>query len=78
MQKYLKLSTAYQETNMNLFSSDFKIKKFDRIDEIVEEFYTQRMQGYTLRKRYLISKYKKDCLIIENQIRFINEIIEGK
>ena len=50
MQKYLKLSTTYQETNMNLFTSDYKIKKFDRIDEIFEEFYIQRMQGYTLRK----------------------------
>ena len=64
MQKYLKLSTTYQETNMNLFTSDYKIKKFDRIDEIVEEFYTQRMHGYTLRKRYLISKYRKEFLII--------------
>jgi DNA topoisomerase-2 len=78
MQKYLKLSTTYQETNMNLFTSDYKIKKFERIEEIVEEFYTQRMQGYTLRKRYLVSKYKKDFLIILNQIRFISEIIEGK
>lgn len=76
--KYLKLSSVHQQNNMHLFDASRAIRKYESIKDIVDEFYEVRMGGYTRRKRYLISKFKKESGIVTNQIRFIQQIMNGR
>jgi DNA topoisomerase-2 len=57
MEKYLKISANLQENNMVLFDSQFKLKKYKTVYEIVEEFYEERIKTYTKRKEYLVSRF---------------------
>lgn len=44
---------------MHLFTAAGKIKKFDNIEAVLEEFYEVRIESYKKRIRYLLSKYEK-------------------
>jgi DNA topoisomerase-2 len=75
--KKLKLLTNLSLTNMVLFDSNRKIKKYNDIAEIMEEFFGVRLDYYHRRKAYLCSKLAKDCEVISNKVRFILEVIAG-
>ena len=62
---------------MHLYGSNGKIKKYDSINHILEEFYTVRMGFYVKRKEYMLAKYKRELDIYESKIRFITEFING-
>lgn len=44
---------------MILFNAANKIQKYETIVDIVEEFYQQRIEAYSRRKSYLLSKFKR-------------------
>ena len=64
--------------NMILFSPEGKIKKYDSIEEILDEFYYIRIKYYELRKNYLLNIFKNEINIINNKIRFIEMVINNK
>jgi len=48
------------------------------VQEILQEFYTVRLHGYSLRKEYLLSRLKHVLQILGNKLRFIREVIDGQ
>jgi DNA topoisomerase-2 len=74
----LKLTTDIRLTNMMLFDKDYKLKKFNNVDEILEYFYNVRYDFYIKRKEDLISKIERKKLIIQNKGNFIQYILQGK
>jgi len=75
IEKKFKLNSKFSTTNMVLFDSQGKPKKFDSVEEIMEEFYNLRMVYYDKRKDYLLSKLQRDLEILENKKRFILAVI---
>lgn len=61
-----------------MFDSQNKIKKYDTIADIVEQFYQERIKAYARRKRYLISKCRRELEILDAKIQFINAVMMGK
>lgn len=57
---YFKLIAPAACTNMVLFDSNNKIKKYESVQEILEEFYLIRLEFYHKRKEYLISKLDRE------------------
>ena len=79
--KIFKLSTTISTTNMVLFDSKNKIKKYANVNDIMDEFYEVRLQYYEKRKEYLLAKIgfslsknqaKRDFinLVLSNEIPF--------
>ena len=60
---------------MVLFNPDGKIKKYNNISEILEEFYVWRLDLYEKRKSYLVSKVMRDIDILSNKKKFILAVI---
>lgn len=75
--KYLRLTANYQLNNMHLFSGQRTIRRYEHVSQILDEFYEQRLDGYSRRKKYLISKFRKESDILANQTRFIQQVMEG-
>ena len=75
IEKLLKLSKQINNTNMVLYNNNLELTKYNNVNDIISEFYKVRLHHYTLRKQYLLDKYNKDKIKIENRIRFINEFI---
>ena len=56
IEKILKLTEYISEKSIILWNSEGKVKRYECIQTIVDEFYENRLKGYQLRKNYLISE----------------------
>ena len=74
--KYLHLYKTIKQSNMNLYTADYKIKTFKTTDEIMLEFYNWRLSFYDKRKELLLKKLNDSMKLISNQIKFIELVIQ--
>ena len=77
LQKLLKLYTTNTTTNMHLFDADDKLKKYERVDEIITDYYDTRLKLYQTRKDYMMDALKKELVLLSNKARYIKENLDG-
>tara|TARA_Y100000816_G_scaffold289290_1_gene275462 strand:- start:390 stop:2189 length:1800 start_codon:yes stop_codon:yes gene_type:complete len=75
LEKLLKLSTSVSTTNMHLFDSNEKLKKYESINKIIDDYYEKRLDMYDLRKKYILKNLEKELLVLYNKKRYITEIL---
>lgn len=73
LEKKLKLTTTKSETNMWLFDKNQRLKKYDNIKEIIDEYIVERYEGYEKRKLYMIAELNRIVTLLSNKARFIEE-----
>ena len=73
LEKKLKLFTTKSETNMWLFDKNQRLKKYDNVKEIIDEYIVERYEGYKKRKLYLINALQRKLTLLTNKARFIEE-----
>ena len=73
LEKKLKLYTTKCESNMYLFDKDQRLKKYNSIEEIINEYFMERFKGYTLRKQHMINELNRIVMLLSNKARFIEE-----
>ncbi|KAI5866663.1 type II DNA topoisomerase [Durotheca rogersii] len=73
-----KLVKQVATSNMVAFDSRGMVRKYDRVEDIMEEFYVYRMKMYTQRRSHWISVYDTEFRKLSNQARFVREIMDGK
>ena len=61
---------------MNLFNSDDKLKKYENVEEIIDDYYEIRLEHYEYRKKYMIDNLEKEIVILSNKVRYIKENLE--
>ncbi|TFK30660.1 DNA topoisomerase II [Coprinopsis marcescibilis] len=74
--EFFGLTSKVSTTNMILFDFDGKIKKYDTPEEILEEFYPMRLAYYQKRKDYQANTLETAYDKLNNQIRFIEMIVD--
>lgn len=74
--KLLKLTTTVSTSNMHLFNKDCKLKKYDNIINIIDDYYIVRMEIYSTRKNYLINEMKNILIKLTNKARFIQGVLD--
>ena len=74
----LKLQTHISTTNMVLFTENDQLKKYDTIDEIIDNFCKVRFSFYQKRKKYQIQMMEKDLKHLGNKERFITAVINDE
>ena len=77
LEKTLKLYSTSSNTNMNLFNAEDKLRKYDTVEEIIEDYYDIRLEYYEDRKDNLIDILEKQLLILSNKAKYIQELING-
>jgi DNA topoisomerase-2 len=75
--KLLKLTTTISATNMHMFTSQFKLKKYISVEEIIHEFYDIRIDLYQKRKDYLIREMESKLVKLSNRARYIQETLSS-
>ena len=73
----LKLYKYIRSTNMVMFNYKGQLKKFDIVDEIINEYCIVRFDFYTKRKNYLLNNLKHDIKYLGNKKRFLENIRDG-
>ena len=77
LEKTFKLYTTKSTTNMHLFDKDQKLKRYNSIYKIIEEYYPVRLDCYNKRKEFLINDLQLKVKILSNKARFIKEQCEN-
>ena len=75
LEKALGLYTTRTTTNMNLFDSRQRLKKFTTVYEIMDSYFTVRHELYVKRKEYQMEKLAQQLVKLSNKARFIQEQI---
>ena len=73
LEKKFRLYTTKTTTNMYLFDSEQKLKKYKTIASIIDDYIPVRMKTYQDRITYLIQQLEREVLILSNKARFIQE-----
>ncbi|KAI6456336.1 DNA topoisomerase 2 [Pyricularia oryzae] len=73
-----KLQKNVAITNLVAFDTNGQIRKYDKVEDILEEFYHYRLNVYAARKAHWLRVFDADYRKLTNQYRFISEIIDGK
>lgn len=74
----LKLATMINTSNMVCFHPSGRIKKYETPLEIIQDFYTYRLEYYDVRKAYRLNAIKEELNKLENRVRFIANVIALK
>lgn len=64
-------------SNMVLFTADGTIKKYESVDEIIDDFCKVRFEYYVKRKSHNLSELNKDIKFLGNKKRFLQEVMNG-
>lgn len=82
IEKILKINKIVRTSNMHLFTSEYHnnshIKKYENIEEIIDDYMLTRIKGYENRKKYQLEKLQEDIKILSNKFRFIEMIIRNE
>jgi DNA topoisomerase-2 len=77
LEKLLKLYSTSSTTNMNLFNSEDKLKKYGSVSEIIDDFFNVRLEYYGMRKAHLIDVLEKELIVLSNKAKYIQEVLNG-
>jgi DNA topoisomerase-2 len=64
--------------NMHMYNNKGIITKYDRVEDILKEFYFIRLVYYNKRRLYMLKTIQDELDIYESKIRFIEEFISGE
>lgn len=71
----LKMIKKINLTNLHAYTKLGNIQKYNKIEDIIDEYYIVRLEGYVSRKEYLLKIYKHMFELIAYKVKFIKEII---
>lgn len=72
----LKLSSILNINNMVMFDENFKIRKYDTPEDIIDNFCAVRLVYYEQRKAKMILELNNKIKILKNKLRFISEVMD--
>ena len=75
--KLLKLTSTVSTNNMHLFDYDDKLKKYNKIEDIIEDYFHKRIELYDERKKHMILEIEKELIIMTNKAKYIQEVLKG-
>lgn len=79
LHRVFKLQTTMATTSMVLFDSNGCIRFYDTPEQILEEYYNVRLNGYVKRKAYLIGLLEAEAKRLSNQVSWdLSAVLRGK
>ena len=78
LHKTLKLSSSISTTNMTLFDERGRIVRHESPEAILRDFYAIRLEFYEKRKLHLCEVLTKEWTKLDNRVRFILAVVDGK
>jgi DNA topoisomerase-2 len=77
LEKQFKLFSTNNSTNMHLFDANDKLKKYDKVQDIIDDYFVKRLELYQKRKDYMVDALSKELLVLSNKSRYISELLAG-
>lgn len=74
--KSLKLVTKYGMTNMVLLDANDVPRRYDSVEQIMEDFYLLRIDLYNQRIRKVLRDFEEDIKDLSDKMRFVKHVID--
>lgn len=74
----LHLSSTIRTSNMHMFDSVGKIRKYEDVAEIEKEHFEVRKSVYSKRREYMLNVLRHESNLLSEKVRFFELKIEGK
>lgn len=74
----MKLHSYLYTSNMVTFNEKEQLRKYDTVDQILDNFCKVRYEYYVKRKRYQINFLEVELRFLGNKERFVSEVISGE
>jgi DNA topoisomerase II len=71
----LKLVDSMYTSNMVMYDTNNRLKRYNTVNDILEEFCDVRLKLYGTRKEGQLKQMRHDLLIMQNKTKFINEVL---
>ena len=78
LEKTLKLCTTMSTSNMHMFDANEMLKKYDKVEEIIEDYYIFRYSLYKTRKEFQLKELEEELVVLSNKARYIQETLDDK
>lgn len=76
--KRLRLTSTIATSNLVMFDAERRLRRYETAKEVLLEFYELRLGLYEKRRLYLLKLLKEDVEVLENKVRFILMVVDGK
>ena len=77
VEKFLKLFTTNTTSNMHLFDAEDKLKKYEKVEHIIDDYFETRLKLYQTRKEHMIQALEKELMVLSNKAKYIIEILDN-
>jgi DNA topoisomerase-2 len=77
LEKTLKLATSVSTSNMHMFNAECKLHKYESVAEIIDEFYTVRLETYAKRKANQVKVMEQKLVKLSNRAKYILGNLDG-
>ena len=54
----------------HLFDSDDKLKKYNSVSQIIDDYFDVRLNLYDVRKKHIISLLEHELIVLSNKARY--------
>lgn len=71
----MKLKSAITTSNMILYNTKNDITKYKSVNDIMKEYFNERLRIYEIRKKEYLKKLENDLNIIKYKVKYIKDII---
>jgi DNA topoisomerase-2 len=78
IEKMMKLTTTVKTSNIHMFNDERKLKKYENVMELIDDYYVVRLRAYSKRKDYLIDALAKRAQMLTNKARYIEYNLTDK
>jgi DNA topoisomerase-2 len=75
--KMFKLQKKIDTGNMHAFDAQNNMKKYATTDDILDEFYEQRLNLYTIRRQHMLVYLRKQLHKMAQKIKFLQLVVNG-
>ena len=77
MEKLLKLYETKSTTNMHMFDAEEKLKRYNNVKDIINDYMITRLSVYDDRKKYQINELNSILIRLSNKAKYISELLDG-
>ena len=64
LEKVLKLYTTQSTTNIHAFDSEERLKKYNKVESMIDDYYITRMELYVVRKTHQLNELRNELLVL--------------
>jgi DNA topoisomerase-2 len=75
VEKVMKLTTTIKTSNIHMFNGDRKLKKYDNVDQLIDDYFHVRYSAYGKRKDYLIAALSNKAMVLTNKAKYIEYVL---